>query len=172
MSRFKASARPRPSAYDKALGLLARREHSLFELRRKLGQGGYAADEIRQALERLDASPYQDDQRFGEALLRSRVQQGYGPMRIRVELRSHGLSDRIIAELLEEAAVDWDGLAQRQLIRHYGTEPAEEAVDRQRRAQYLQRRGFSAANIRAAGQRLEEAGTDDGMTFDASCFGE
>ncbi len=148
--RSSRSGRARPSAHDKALGLLARREHSQFELKRKLGQGGYDADEIREALQRLDGSSYQDDRRFGEAMLRNRVQQGYGPMRIRVELRSHGLADREIAELLDEAGIDWAAQARRQLVRHYGADPAADPAERQRRSGYLQRRGFAGAHIRAA----------------------
>lgn len=150
MMHSRRSPRPGASAYDKALGLLARREHSLFELRRKLGQGGYPAEEIKEALERLEASRYQDNGRFAEALLRNRIQQGYGPVRIRVELRSHGLGDQEIAILIDEAEVDWEQLARHQLLRHYGSEAAPTPAERQRRRQYLQRRGFSGAQIRAA----------------------
>ena len=83
-------AKPKRSAYDKALGLLARREHSRRELKNKLRQGGYEGEEAHAAIERLGAQQYQDDDRFAEALLRSRIAQGHGPMRLRVELKSHG----------------------------------------------------------------------------------
>jgi hypothetical protein len=93
-------AKPKRSAYDKALGLLARREHSRSELKTKLRQGGYEGEETTAAIDRLGEQQYQDDDRFGEVLLRSRIAQGYGPMRLRVELKSHGLGDARIRELL------------------------------------------------------------------------
>ena len=83
----------KPSAYNKALGLLARREHSRRELRQKLDRGGYEGDEATDAIERLGAQHYQDDERFAELLIRSRSAQGYGPLRLRAELKSHGLPD-------------------------------------------------------------------------------
>ena len=79
--------RDKATAYAKALGMLARREHSRRELGRKLRQGGYEAEEATDALDRLGAQHYQDDERFGEMLVRSRAAQGYGPVRLRAELK-------------------------------------------------------------------------------------
>ena len=142
--------KPRPSAYDKALGLLARREQSKRELRRKLDQGGYATDEADQALAKLSEQRYQDDERFAGMLLRNRASQGYGPVRIRMELKTHGLSDAAIRRLLDEAEVDWNASAAAQLRRHYGGKPAADRAERGKRAQFLLRRGFSAATVRYA----------------------
>ncbi|HEX7815405.1 regulatory protein RecX [Dyella sp.] len=141
--------KPKRSAYDKALGLLARREHSRRELGLKLRQGGYEGDEARSALDRLGEQHYQDDDRFAEALVRSRVGQGYGPQRLRAELKSHGLSDARIRQCLEQAEVDWHARATDQLRRRYGTKPATDPAERARRAQFLLRRGFPAATVRS-----------------------
>ncbi len=143
-----SSDKPRRSAYDKALGLLARREHSRRELHRKLRQGGYDGDEAGEAVDRLGAQHYQDDDRFGEVLVRSRAAQGYGPARLRVELKSHGLSDARIRQLLEEAGVDWAESAAAQLRRRYGTKAPADPAEKARRAQFLLRRGFPAATVR------------------------
>src|SRR5574337_1280427 len=116
-----SAPKPKRSAYDKALGWLARREHSREELRTKLRRCGYDGDETSAALDRLGAQRYQDDDRFAEVLLRSRIAQGYGPLRLRRELKSHGLADARIRELLDVAEVDWDALAAAQLRRRYGT---------------------------------------------------
>ena len=64
MKRRDSGDKPVPSAYDKALGLLARREQSRRELRRKLDQRGYAGEETTAALDRLGEQHYQDDERF------------------------------------------------------------------------------------------------------------
>ncbi len=142
------SAKPKRSAYDKALGLLARREHSRKELKTKLRQGGYEGGEATAALDRLGEQHYQDDGRFAEALLRNRIAQGYGPLRLRVELKSHGLADARIRELLDAAEVDWDVSAAVQLRRRYGSAGTADPAERSRRAQFLLRRGFGAATVR------------------------
>ncbi|WP_266182769.1 regulatory protein RecX [Dyella humicola] len=143
------SKKPKPSAYSKALGLLARREHSRRELKLKLRQGGYEGEEAGAALDRLGEQHYQDDDRFAEMLVRSRVAQGYGPMRLRVELKSHGLADARIRELLDAAEVDWLALAAAQLRRRYGAAATLDHEERARRAQFLLRRGFPAATVRS-----------------------
>jgi regulatory protein len=66
-------AKPRRSAYDKALALVARREHSRVQLKTKLRQSGYEGDETTAAIDRLGEQQYQDDDRFAGMLLRSRI---------------------------------------------------------------------------------------------------
>lgn len=147
-NRDKSDDKPKRSAYDKALGLLARREHSRRELGRKLRQGGYAGDEASDALNRLGEQRYQDDDRFGEMLVRSRSAQGYGPLRLRAELKSHGLSDARVRQLLDDADIDWAESAAAQLRRRYGSTAVTDPAERVRRAQFLLRRGFPAATVR------------------------
>lgn len=142
--------KPKRSAYDKALGLLARREHSRRELKTKLRQSGYEGEETSAAIDRLGEQHYQDDDRFAEVLVRSRAGQGYGPQRIRAELKTHNLSDERIRELLDGADVDWEASAIDQLRRRYGAKGAADHAERARRAQFLLRRGFAAATVRRA----------------------
>jgi regulatory protein len=144
----KSAEKAKPSAYSKALGLLARREHSRRELKQKLDRGGYARDEAADALDRLGEQHYQDDERFAEVLIRSRSAQGYGPMRLRAELKSHGLADARIRQLLDAAEIDWADLAAGQLRRRYGSAGSSDPAERARRAQFLLRRGFPAATVR------------------------
>jgi regulatory protein len=151
------TTKPKPSAYNKALGLLTRREHSRQELRQKLSRSGYEGEETIEALDRLGAQHYQDDERFAEMLIRSRQSQGYGPMRLRVELRSHGLTDARIRGLLDASEFDWEASAAAQLRRHYGRQGAAEPSERARRAQFLLRRGFAAATVR----RVTHADVDE-----------
>lgn len=153
--------KPSASAYDKALALLARREQSRLELQRKLAQRGYAADESAAALDRLGAQHYQDDTRFAEMLVRQRVAQGYGPQRIRMELRTHGLRDAAIGPLLDAAEVDWQASALTQLRRHYGARAPADRAEQAKRAQFLLRRGFAAATVRyATHAEVDEADED------------
>jgi len=153
--------KPKRSAYDKALGLLARREHSRKELGTKLRQSGYEGDEAAEALDRLGEQHYQDDDRFAGALLRSRIAQGYGPVRLRMELKTHGLADARIRELLDEAEVDWAAAAAAQLRRRYGGAGASDPAERARRAQFLLRRGFAAATVRRVTHADVDEAADD-----------
>ena len=160
-SAGKRAPKPKRSAYDKALGLLARREHSRKELKTKLRLGGYDGDEAVDALDRLGAQNYQDDDRFAEVLLRSRMGQGYGPLRLRVELKSHGVSDARIRELLEAADADWDALAAALLRRRYGAAGSADYTERARRAQFLLRRGFPTATVRSVTRADVDEAADD-----------
>src|SRR6185437_10140048 len=99
------------SAYDRALSMLARREYSQRELRARLEHAGCDEEESEAALDKLREQHYQDDARFGEMIVRTRMGQGYGPTRIRAELRSHGLADSEIRELIDAADADWEALA-------------------------------------------------------------
>ena len=149
MARNSDDKKDKPTAYNKALGMLARREHSRRELKLKLRQKGYEGTEAGEALDRLGEQQYQDDDRFAEMLVRSRVSQGYGPMRVRAELKSHGLSDAKIRAVLDAAEVDWEASALNQLKRRFGVGSAPDREEKARRAQFLLRRGFPAATVRS-----------------------
>jgi regulatory protein len=147
--------KPDVSAYDKALTLLSRREHSARELKSKLARKGLDAAESATALADLQAKDYQSDARFGEMLVRSRIAQGYGPRWIVAELKTHGIAESAARELIEAAQPDWPALIRQQLRRRYGGKAAANLAERSKRAAFLLRRGFDAATVqsvtRAAG---------------------
>jgi regulatory protein len=87
-----------------ALNMLARREHSGAELRAKLAAKGFPSDIIDDALSDLNRSGWQSDERFVEAFIRVRGERGYGPVRIRAELRERGIDDELIAMHLDARA--------------------------------------------------------------------
>jgi regulatory protein len=138
-----------PSAYDKALGLLVRREHSARELKSKLARRGLDKDETSAALDRLQAKDFQSDARFGEMLVRTRIENGYGARWIIAELRTHGIAEAKARELIDAAEPDWPELVRRQLRRRYGTRPAADYAERSKRAAFLLRRGFDAATVQS-----------------------
>ena len=83
-------------------------------------------------------------------------------MRLRVELKSHGLTDARIRELLDAADVDWDASAAAQLRRRYGGAGTPDPAERSRRAQFLLRRGFAAATVRSVTHAdVDEAADED-----------
>lgn len=140
----------RPDAYRQALGLLVRREHSRTELQRKLRARGADPEAASSALDTLRQQGYQDDARFAEMLIRTRINGGYGPLHIRAELGMHRIDPEIAQQVLLEAAPDWGELASVALKRRYGTRGAASRPEVLKRGQFLQRRGFDVASIRFA----------------------
>jgi regulatory protein len=137
------------SVYEKALGLLARREHSARELKAKLAVRGHPPGEASEAIDRLKDCNYQSDERFAVSLSRRRAGQGYGPRRIEAELKSHGLGDPAIRDAITAVDIDWPTAASAQLRRRYGANAPAERNERAKRADFLLRRGFDAATVRA-----------------------
>ena len=111
--------RDEPSPYQRALGLLVRREHSRKELTRKLVAKGVERDAIEPALDTLSRQDFQNDERFAAALARSRAGAGYGPARIRAELAMHGLPRQAIADALDACERDWDASASELAARRF-----------------------------------------------------
>ena len=147
--RGKAAGAASPTSYDEALQMLVRRERSTRELVDGLTRRGHAPAEADAAIARLRAEHYQSDERFAAALARQRASQGYGPLRIRAELRSHAIDATAIQAALDGLDADWAMAAAAQLRRHAGGKPATSATERARRAAFLLRRGFDAATVRA-----------------------
>lgn len=132
-----------------ALRLLARREHSAFELTRKLEQRGFTRATIGPGLERLRVAGYLSDARFAGSLARHRAAQGYGDLRIRAELGQHGMGHAVVDQALEELGVDWRAQALAQARRHFADAP-ETAAARARMLRHLTQRGFAASVASAA----------------------
>ena len=164
------AARAPLSLKARAIGLLAQREHSRAELRRKLlrieqqrrerataasGDGGQPLDEDDHAesgaatvdalLDALAAAGYLDEARFVESRLHLRAGR-FGAQRIQQELARHGL--KLDAEQqaglreteLERAREVW--------LRRFGAEPPRDAAEQARQTRFLLARGFAAAVVR------------------------
>lgn len=148
------------SAYDKAIGLLVRREHSARELKSKLARKGLDAGESAAALADLQAKDFQSDARFGQMLVRTRIAGGYGPRWILAELRQHGIAEDEAQALLDAAEPDWPALVRDLVRRRYGAKPAAGLAERRKRAAFLLRRGFDPATVQSV-TRTEGLGSAD-----------
>ena len=60
----------------RALGLLARREHSRLELSKKLGARGFPRDVVARVIDRLEQSGALSESRFEESYIRARAARG------------------------------------------------------------------------------------------------
>jgi len=143
-------AKPEPSAYQRALGLLVRREHSRKELTRKLADRGVERDAAEAALDTLNRQDFQNDERFAAALARSRSSSGYGPVRIRAELGTHGLGRDAIDAALDACGQDWDASARDIARRRFGHKDLADPRQRRKAVDFLLRRGFAQKSALAA----------------------
>ena len=135
-------------ARHSALRLLARREHSQYELRRKLKARGYGEGLVDELLTALVDERLLSDTRYAEAMDTHRASRGYGPLRICMELRDRGVAERIVDKALQEAEVDWDERLRHTYERKYGEMAVESFKTWASRAQFLKNRGFSVDAIR------------------------
>lgn len=144
-----------------ALRLLARREHGTEELKRKLAAKGHAADAVGRVVEKLSAKRFVSDERFVTGFVEHHARRGQGPVRIRAELRQQGIADDAIDAALAAADVQWADLAADVRRRKFGQSPPKTLAERAKQARFLQYRGFSADQVRAALSRSGTSSTGD-----------
>lgn len=132
-----------------ALKLLARREHSARELKRKLQARGISGEDADSAVAHATAEGWQSNPRYAGMLVRTRIAGGYGPVRIQSELEVAGVPGDEIRAALDGADVDWSALAAQVHAKKFGAPPRTSA-ERARQYRYLQGRGFDGGQISAA----------------------
>ena len=137
-------------ARKKAMDYLARREYGQQELEQKLVAAGFAAVAATETVNKLKADGLQDDRRFIESFVQSRVNQGKGPARICQELGERGVSNGMIDEVLEDIAADWYALARHVRDKKFGPDLPGEFKEKARQMRFLQYRGFESGHIQAA----------------------
>lgn len=131
-----------------AMNLLARREHSLRELRNKLQRRFPDESMIDEQLSRLVEERLQSDMRFAESYARQRTSRGYGPVRVREELRERGVSESEVQLALDEMEVDWCELAAVVIQKKFGAAEPRDIKEKARRARFMQYRGFQSDHYR------------------------
>lgn len=129
------------AALDSAVRSLGQREHGRQELVRKLRRKGHDPVLIDRVMAYLLEHDLQSDARFAEGFIRSRVQRGYGPMKIRQELASRGIGERELEDQLTEPSEFWESVAEAGLAKKFGHRPGDRE-DWAVQARFLARRGF------------------------------
>ena len=143
-------------ARKKAMDYLARREHGRAELLTKLERAGFDPDIAKDVLMQLVDDGLQSDDRFVEAFVRSRIGQGKGPVRIRAELREHGVGDGLVDEGLLAAGQNWYELARAVRLKKFGAGRPADFREKARQMRFLQSRGFESDHIQSAVAADEE----------------
>jgi regulatory protein len=133
------------SLRERALGFLARREHSRAELRRKLAPHAESPEELDALLEDLVQRKFLSEARFAEARVHV-MSRKFGAARIEHDLRAKGVSEEAAASAAREARITEFDRALEIWRRKFGT-PALDLKQRARQARFLLARGFSTEVI-------------------------
>ncbi len=152
--------RPRLSLKGRGLQILAQREHSRSELRRKLlahaqkdeAEAGAAIEQVEAVLDWLQANRYLCEARFVESRVHARASR-YGNLRIRQELAQHGVA--LTADAAQQLKGSELARAREVWLRKFG-QPAADAADRARQMRFLAGRGFASEVIRRVVQGMED----------------
>jgi len=146
--------RPRPTAYNYALNLLAARPYSSSALRRKLGQKEYSAADADDAIRRLLDNGLLNDARFAEQFARSKMlSTGASKRRLTQDLYRKGIKGDVattaIANVIDQDEIDpaavIERVARKKLAQLGDLEPV---VLRRRLFAFLARRGYDLDEIK------------------------
>jgi len=137
---------------NSAIYRLAKREHSCYELDKKLKERFPEFDHglIEGVLTRLQNDGQLSDQRFTESYIRMRWRKGFGPQRIARELQERGISELMVAPELANEQYDWYLLAVEVRLRKFGAGEPVDFKSRMKQQSFLYYRGFETEQIQSA----------------------
>jgi len=137
-------------AWHAALRWLGQREYAAGELLQRLCRQGCEPELADKVLQRLQSSDCQNERRFAESFLRSRVRRGETPQYAARKAAVHRVDDAVMAQALAAFLDDYDMReACRKLVEkrdpqglHY-----KNRKQQQRLMRYLQQKGYDLAMI-------------------------
>jgi regulatory protein len=138
--------RPAAAIHAHALRLLAARDHSRRELAHKLHAKFADTAEVEAIIALLESDHSLDDNRYADHYCRRRAEQGYGPQRIRAELRERGIAASAIDLALGALVVDWRQHANQLRQKRFGGLWPQDLHERARQLRFLQYRGFEVSD--------------------------
>jgi len=143
---MKTKSAPEPgSLRERALGYLARREHSRAELTRKLERAGFDLADIAPLLDEFEERKWLSDLRFAESWVADHCARA-GSVKLAYDLRQRGVPDALIEAVLDENCDSELERARAVWRKKFGTPPADTA-ERAKQMRFLRGRGFSSEAI-------------------------
>lgn len=130
---------------ERAIRLLAGREHSRVELARKLAQHG-TLDEIEATLDRMVELDLLSDHRFAHAWVRSHAAR-FGVARLRHDLAQRGIARELIDAALDNECQEDELERARTIWRCKFGQPPRDRSEWAKQGRFLQGRGFSTSVI-------------------------
>jgi len=129
------------SLRERALKLLARREHTRVELARKLSVHAEDPDEIGRVLDDFERRGWLSEHRVVEQVVHAKRSR-FGKRRIEQELLRKGVSEDAVASALTELKGGELEAAREVWRRKFGGRLPRGAAERARQVRFLQGRGF------------------------------
>lgn len=136
---------PEKDLRERALGYLARREHTRAELARKLAAYCEDRNEIEVLLDDFAKRGWLSEARYVEMVVQAR-QGKFGSRRIAHELREKGVSEEGVAAALSEVRDGELESARAVWAKKFGSLPAD-AKEKARQIRFLASRGFGQETI-------------------------
>ena len=140
----------------KVIELLARREYSYGELEQKLQPLTEDEAAMYRALDWVVEMGLQSDTRFTEMFIRSKAICGYGPVRIRMELRQKYIGADLIELGFEniQDEINWSDEVDRLIQKKANGLDFSDMKSKNKVMGFLQRRGFNLDQIYAGFDRV------------------
>lgn len=147
-------------AFNKALDILAQREHCHREVITKLMQRGYSREVAEEATDRLSEYGYLDDERFARLYAKElKEKKKYGKARIKQELFRKGIDRDIIDTVLSETDENSEEEIKELLLKKYPAFSSDEKI-RNRAINALIRYGYPIGEIKKAMLSIESNDED------------
>lgn len=143
-----------PSLKTRALGYLARREHSRLELEKKLAPHAETPEELSSVLDGLEQRGFLSATRLVEQIVHTRKGR-FGSLRIAQELREKGIEENLIIAALPDLREGEQHRAHEVWRKKFGVMPAD-ARDFGRQTRFLLGRGFRPEVVRRVLQHTDK----------------
>jgi len=134
-----------PNLRGRALGYLARREHSRLELEKKLTPYAPTVEELSSMLDSLERCGFLSEERMVEQVVHIRRNR-FGSRRIVYELQQKGVDEELISAVLPRLKETELEAARTVWQKKFGTTPAS-ATERTKQIRFLMGRGFGTEII-------------------------
>ena len=141
----------------KAMDYLSRREHSRYELYKKISTHNFDKDLINQELDLLIRDGLLSDERFVEAFIHSRKKNGKGPLKISAELQQRGADQSLINKYIEEIEnSEWLDSAKQVVEKKLGNNQQLDYDNQLKMMKFLNNRGFTIEQVKTTIKKLQK----------------
>lgn len=138
-----------------ALNFLSYSDRFSKELVQRLKRNGFAKEEIDETIEKLKKYGYVDDSKTAREFIRSKIEKGWGPERIKFELVRRGISEEEAENLVKEifGEIDEEGLIMEVAKKFLRVKKGEKVLEKLKG--FLFRKGFSYDKIINVIEKIE-----------------
>jgi regulatory protein len=153
-------------ALNAALRILTPRDHSKYELVKKLKQRGFSSVDIDDTISACERFDYINDIRTAQVYIRQLKRKGYGKKRIQLELNKKGLKGTRIQSILDQSVSEADERKDAARILKKNIKRFKREKDRLKRRdkiyRFLHARGFARGVIAENIKRYDQTDYSEG----------